>query len=100
MAEYRIKLMAFNSAAVIAVGIVASIVTSTIVASKAYSSKFANAEIAQQSIVVKGKATQRVESDQGNWWIMVKGIGNTIQEAHAVLTAGTTKVDEFLLNTV
>ena len=53
----------------------------------------------KQSIVVKGKSTQRVESDQGNWWITVKGIGKTIEEAHAVLTTGTTKVDEFLLNT-
>jgi len=90
MPEYRIKLLAFNSAAVVTLGIVASIITSTIVASNAYRSKYAEA--------LKGKATQRVESDQGNWWIMVKGIGNTIQEAHAVLTAGTTKVDEFLLN--
>ena len=65
MAEYRIKLMAFNSAAVIALGIVASIVTSTIVASKAYSSTFENASKAQQSIVVKGKATKQVRSDQG-----------------------------------
>jgi hypothetical protein len=57
--------MAFNSATVIALGIVASIVTSTIVASKAYSSTFINASKAQQSIVVKGKATKQVRSDQG-----------------------------------
>ncbi len=96
MAEYRIKLMAFNSAAVIAVGIVASIVTSTLVASKAYSSKFANAEIAQQSIVVKGKATKRVRSDQGKWWITVKGTGKTIQTAHETLATGIERVDHFL----
>jgi hypothetical protein len=96
MAEYRIKLMAFNSAAVIAIGIVASIVTSTLVASKAYSSKFANAEIAQQSIVVKGKATKRVRSDQGKWWITVKGTGETIQTAHETLATGIERVDHFL----
>ncbi len=96
MAEYRIKLMAFNSAAVIAVGIVASIVTSTIVASNAYSSKFANAAIAQQSIVVKGKSTKRVRSDQGKWWITVKGTGETIQRAHETLATGMKRVDSFL----
>ena len=96
MAEYRIKLMAFNSAAVIAVGIVASIVTSTIVASNAYRSKFANAEIAQQSIIVKGKATKRVRSDQGDWWITVKGTGESIQSAHETLDIGMKRVDSFL----
>ena len=97
MPEYRIKLLAFNSAAVVTLGIVASIITSTIVASNAYRSKYAEAQKAQQSIVVKGKATQRVESDQGNWWITVKGIGKTIEEAHGVLTAGSAKVDAFLV---
>ena len=89
--------MAFNSAAVIALGIVASIVTSTVVASKAYSSKFKNAEKAQQSIVVKGKATKRVRSDRGRWWITVKGTGETIQSAHETLATGMGRVDEFLL---
>jgi hypothetical protein len=98
VAEYRIKLMAFNSAAVITLGIVASIVTSTIVASNAYRSKYANAEKAQQSIVVKGKATQRVRSDQGKWWITVKGTGKTIQEAHGTLATGIQRVDGFLID--
>ena len=89
--------MAFNSAAVIALGIVASIVTSTVVASKAYSSKFKNAEKAQQSIVVKGKATKRVRSDRGRWWITVKGTGETIQSAHETLATGMGRVDEFLI---
>jgi hypothetical protein len=98
VAEYRIKLMAFNSAAVIALGIVASIVTSTIVASKAYSSKFENASKAQQSIVVKGKATKQVRSDQGNWWITVKGNGVAIQDAHEILASGMGRVDKFLID--
>lgn len=96
MAEYRIKLMAFNSVAVITFGIIASIVTSTIVASNAYSSKYENASKAQQSIVVKGKATKRVKSDRGKWWITVKGTGKTIQKAHEVLETGTKRVDGFL----
>jgi uncharacterized protein len=96
VAEYRIKLMAFNSAAVITLGIVASIVTSTVVASKAYSSKFENAEKAQQSIIVKGKSTKRVQSDRGKWWITVKGTGKTIQTAHETLANGMERVDEFL----
>ena len=96
MAEYRIKLMACNSAAVIALGIIASIVTSTVVASNAYSSKFKNAQKAQQSIVVKGKATKKVKSDRGNWWITVKGTGKTIQEAHKTLADGMDRVDSFL----
>lgn len=97
MAEYRIKLMAFNSAAVVTLGIVASIVTSTIVASNAYRSKYAEAEKAQQSIVVKGKATQRVRSDRARWWITVKGTGDTIQHAHETLASGIERVDEFLI---
>tara|TARA_B100000959_G_C14924923_1_gene601113 strand:+ start:790 stop:1557 length:768 start_codon:yes stop_codon:yes gene_type:complete len=98
MSEYRIKIMAFNSAAVIAVGIVASIVTSTIVASNAYSSKYENASKVHQSIIVKGKATKQVKSDQGKWWITVKGMGKTIQEAHETLATGIVRVDNFLNN--
>ncbi len=96
MPEYRIKLLAFNSAVVVTLGIVASIITSTVVASNAYRSKYAEAQKATQSIVVKGKATQLVESDQGNWWITVKGVGKTIEDAHTVLESGTEKVHAFL----
>ena len=96
MAEYRIKLLAFNSAAVIAFGIVASIVTSTIVASNAYRSKYAAAAMVEQSIVVKGKATQRVRSDRGHWSIAVIGKGETIQQSHATLAVGMERVAVFL----
>jgi hypothetical protein len=96
MPEYRIKLIAANSAAVIALGVVVSIITSTVVASNAYRSKYAEAQKAHQSIVVKGKATQKVESDQGFWSVTVKGVGKTIKEAHKVLEDGVTKVDTFL----
>ena len=96
MAEYRIRLLACNTAAVIAIGIVASVVTSTIVASNAYRAKFAEAQKAQQSIVVKGKATKRVRSDRGQWWITVNGTGESIQQAHAVLADGISKVNGYL----
>lgn len=96
MPEYRIRLMAFNSAVVITLGIVASFVTSTIVASNAYRSKYAEAQKAQQSIVVKGKATQRVRSDQGKWWVTVNGTAESIQKAHSILEAGISKVNEYL----
>ena len=94
--EFKIKVMAFNSAAVIALGIVASIVTSTLVASSAYRSKYSDAERAQRSIVVKGKSTQVVKSDQGNWSIFISGTGKTIQEAHGILDSGVAKVLLFL----
>ena len=96
MAEYRIRLLAFNSVAVVTLGIVASIVTSTIVASSAYRSKYADAQEVQQSIVVKGKATQRVHSDRGMWWITVIGTGESIQSAHTTLADGIKRVDAFL----
>ncbi|MEE2912347.1 MAG: SIMPL domain-containing protein [Planctomycetota bacterium] len=96
MAEYRIRLLAFNTAVVIAMGIVVSVVTSTIVASNAYRSKFSEAQKAQQSIVVKGKATKRVRSDRGKWWITVNGTGESIQKAHTVLESGISKVNEYL----
>ena len=96
MSEYRIKLLAFNSAAVIALGIVASIVTSTVVASNAYRAKYSEAEKANRSIVVKGKATRPVRSDRGGWSIFITGTGQTVQEAHGVLDAGVEKVVAFL----
>jgi len=96
MAEYRIRLLACNTAAIIALGIVVSVVTSTIVASNAYRSKFSEAQKAQQSIVVKGKATKRVRSDRGQWWITVNGTGESIQTAHSILADGISKVNEYL----
>ncbi len=98
MSEFKIKVMAFNSAAVIALGIVASVVTSTLVASTAYRSKYSDAEKAQRSIVVKGKSTQTVKSDQGNWSIYISGTGKTIQAAHGILDSGVSKVLAFLEN--
>ncbi len=73
-----------------------SIVTSTYVASRAYEKRWRMQQSAHRDLTVKGSARLRVESDQADWTVTVRGEGATLAEAYAQIEAAETRVRELL----
>jgi len=94
--EYRVRINWFSAAAVIALGVAASIITSTRVAARAYESRAKESFKAGRELTVKGSTRSRVRSDLGVWSISVKGEGKELQDAFAILDSGVTRVQAFL----
>lgn len=94
--EHTVWIRLFGAAAVLALGIGASIVTSTVVVSRAIGDRPKAQAKAYQAVSVKGSARQRVVSDTGDWDIAVMGDGPSLQEAYTVLESSTARVQKFL----
>jgi uncharacterized protein len=94
--EHTVRVKLLGTAAVLALGIGASIVTSTIVVSRSIEQRSKIQARGAQSIGVKGSARQRVVSDMGVWDISVSGDAPTLQQAYAVLEDGVTRVQKYL----
>lgn len=94
--EYRVRINWFSAAAVIALGVAASIITSTAVAARAYEARFKQSASINRELTVKGSTRTRVRSDLGVWTINVKGEGKELRDAFAILDEGVAKVQVFL----
>lgn len=94
--DRTVRVQFVGGAAVVALGIVASLVTSTVVASKAYVTGAKERGRTAQEITVKGSARLRVRSDLGVWTITVKGEAETLPEAYDRLASGVESVTAFL----
>jgi hypothetical protein len=94
--EHHIRVNILSGAAVLAAGVVLSLVTSTWVASRAYQKRFAQVAERDQTITVKGSARLRITSDLAVWHISVRGDGKTLVEAYEVLQRGIEGVQAFL----
>ena len=94
--EYNVRVNLFSTAAIIALGVVVSLVTSTVVASKAYRARGEQAVRKEQTISVKGFARLGVTSNLGVWRIDVSGEGADLESAFEVLEARAQRVQLFL----
>jgi uncharacterized protein len=94
--EYRVRVNMFGAAAVIAGGIVASVVTSTVVASRAYQSRVKQVSSQGQEITVRGSARTRVRADIAVWRIAVSGEAADLRDAFSILESGVERVQLFL----
>lgn len=94
--EHRVRINLFSAAAVVALGVAASIITSTAVAARAYQSRVRETARESRELTVKGSTRTRVRSDLGVWTISVKGEGKELQEAFAILDSGVARVQAFL----
>ncbi len=94
--EHTVRVKLLGTAAVLALGIGASIVTSTVVVSRAIEQRTRMQAKGAQTISVKGSARLRVVSDTGVWDISVTGDGPSLQQAYGVLEEGVGKVQKFL----
>jgi uncharacterized protein len=94
--EYRVRINMFGAAAVLAAGVVVSMVTSTVVASRAYQSRVQEMSKQTHEITVRGSARTRVRADLGVWRISVSGEAADLQEAFSILEAGVNRVQNFL----
>jgi uncharacterized protein len=94
--EYRVRVNWFSAAAVIALGVAASIITSTAVAARAYESRVKESARTNRELTVKGSTRTRVRSDLGVWTISVRGEGKELQEAFTILDDGVARVQAFL----
>lgn len=94
--EYRVRVNLFWAAAVLSLGIAASIITSTVVVSRSLDNRLKKQVERSQDITVKGSARTRVKSDTAVWQITVQGEAKELKEAFAVLDAGATRLRAFL----
>ncbi len=94
--DHNVRVQVVGGAAVVALGIVASLVTSTIVASRAYVSRGREQARGQQEITVKGSARVRVRSDLAVWVLTVRGEADELPRAYERLEAGVERVSAFL----
>lgn len=94
--EYRVRVNWIGAAAVLALGVTASVVTSTIVASRALAQHSKSNARRAQEIAVKGSARQRVRSDVAVWRITVRAEAKALAEAFGSLEAGVSRVRQFL----
>jgi hypothetical protein len=94
--EYRVRVNMLGAAAVLAVGVVISIVTSTIVASRAYQSRARESLRREQEVMVRGSARTRVRSDLAVWKIEIRGEGKELQATFGELEAGAARLLGYL----
>ncbi len=94
--DHTVRVQVFGGAAVVALGIVASVVTSTLVASRAYEARGRQQSKTAQEITVKGSARVRVRSDLAVWGITVRGEAPDLPGAYGRLEGGVARVSKFL----
>ncbi len=94
--DRTVRVQIVGGAAVVALGIVASLVTSTVVLSRAYVTGAKERSRSPQEITVKGSARLRVRSDLAVWSITVKGEAEDLPSAYERLSNGVDRVTEFL----
>ncbi|MHC4547800.1 MAG: SIMPL domain-containing protein [Planctomycetota bacterium] len=94
--EYRVRTDLARSAAVVALGVAASVIVGTAVAARAYRGKASDASRRDQTLDVKGLARQRIRSDVAVWSIDVKGEGASLREAFDLLERGLQGIRAFL----
>jgi len=96
MFEYRVRLNLATTAAIVMLGIGASVITSTVVAARAYRSRGDQIKRQEQTIVVKGSTRKRIRSDRAVWHIRVEGENKQMQEAYKQVDAAVQRVGTFL----
>ncbi len=93
--QIRIRYLV-QTAGVLALGAVLSVVISTAVAARAYQQRGQAAVESGQTLTVKGSTRQRIRSDQAVWRIQVTAEGEVLQETYGQLEAAVDEVAEFL----
>lgn len=94
--EYRLRVNWLGGVCVLAGAVVVSVITSTVVASRAYLARVERQASAHRDISVKGSARVRVQSDLGEWRIVLSGEASTLDAAYERLDASSRRVAEFL----
>lgn len=94
--ERTVRVHLATGGVVLALGIGASIITSTIVASRAYERRGAQAQALSRELSVRGSARQRVQSDQADWSMTVRGEGADLAAAYAQIEAAEARVRKVL----
>lgn len=94
--DHVVRVQVVGGAAVVALGIVASLVTSSIVASRAYVARGRQESRSAQEITVKGSARLRVRSDLAVWTLSVRGEASDLPGAYGRLETGVERVARFL----
>jgi hypothetical protein len=94
--EHQVRIRVMGAAAVVAIGLVTSLVTTAVVASNAYEARGRETARANREITVKGSARIRVRSDVAAWSVSVLGEAKTVEDAFVRLDAGVAKVKTFL----
>lgn len=94
--DHTVRVKLFGAAAVLALGIGASVITSTIVVSRAIEHRAKIQSQARQDITVKGSSRQRIRSDTAVWEIGVTGESETLEKAYTVLEASVSSVQGYL----
>lgn len=94
--DHHVRINLFSTAAILAAGIVVSVVTSVVVVSRSLEHRAKEQTLRTREINVKGSARTRVRSDTGVWRISVHGNGKELKDAFAILDSGVAKVRAFL----
>jgi hypothetical protein len=94
--EHDVRVRVVGAAAVVALGLVTSLVTTAVVASRAYEARGRETARANREITVKGSARIRVRSDVASWAVHVRGEAPTLDAAFERLEAGVASVRGFL----
>jgi hypothetical protein len=94
--DHDVRVRVMGAAAVVAIGLVTSLVTTAVVASNAYEARGRETARANREITVKGSARIRVRSDVATWTVSVLGEAKALEDAFVRLDAGVARVRAFL----
>lgn len=94
--DQPVRLNLITTAAVLSLGVAASLITSTVVAARAYRDRGTQAVAVARTISVKGSTRKPIRSDRAVWSVRVRGDGKEMAAAFEALESGAARVREFL----